>query len=91
MGVHTCVFGEVVRAWKRGVEMCKYVCTCTSSCLGVHEGSAAHSSPGGAAAVVVRGKGWREFAGPAGGSRCGATELTGPGPSGRMNANPNLC
>lgn len=41
-------------------------------------------------AVVVEEEGWREAAGPAGVSRCGATELTGLGPSGRMCANHNL-
>lgn len=42
------------------------------------------------AVVVVQEEGWREAAGPAGLSRCGATELTGLGPSGRMCANHNL-
>lgn len=42
------------------------------------------------AVVVVQEEGWREAAGPAGVSRCGATELTGLGPSGRMCANHNL-
>ncbi|KAK5908075.1 hypothetical protein CgunFtcFv8_016165 [Champsocephalus gunnari] len=41
-------------------------------------------------AVVVVEEGWRKADGPAGGSRCGATELTGLGPSGRMCANHNL-
>lgn len=40
--------------------------------------------------VVVEEEGWRKAAGPAGVSRCGATELTGLGPSGRMCANHNL-
>lgn len=40
--------------------------------------------------MVVQEEGWREAAGPAGVSRCGATELTGLGPSGRMCANHNL-
>ena len=44
----------------------------------------------GAVVVVVEEEGWREAASPAGGSRCGATELTGLGPSGRMCANHNL-
>lgn len=42
------------------------------------------------AVVVVEGEGWREAAGPAGGSRCGTTELTGLGPFGRICANHNL-
>lgn len=42
------------------------------------------------AVVVVEREGWREAAGPAGGSRCGTTELTGLGPSGRICANHNL-
>lgn len=42
------------------------------------------------AVMVVEEEGWRETAGPAGGCRCGATELTVLGPSGRMCANHNL-
>lgn len=84
--------GKFVRAWKRGVEMYKYVCACSSFCLSLHVGNACSdlSGVGGTAAVVVEGEGWREVAGPAGGSRCRATELTGLVFSGLMNANPNL-
>lgn len=67
------------------IRMCMYtflsVCVCGTVCI--------LSALSGAVVVVERG-GWREAAGLAGGSRCGTTELTGLGPSGRMCANHNL-
>lgn len=67
--------------------MCKCVCACTLSCQCLCACVVCMLS--GLWGVVVV-EGWREAAGPAGASRCGATELTGLGPSGRMCANHNL-